>query len=138
MMRSEAPLPTCAMLMILAQVAVDEAEAKSRCCASVASPRPPEGAPEPPAHLDGGHHLGEQLRYRQPGEADQLAVARSSRANIPEPCWSQRRSEVSMAALVCCSSRTDPPPIQRITSGSALMALVLAPAPDDKPVQSPG
>jgi hypothetical protein len=29
-----------------------------------------------------------------------------------------------MAALVCSSSRTDPSPIHRITSGSALMALI--------------
>jgi len=39
------------------------------------------------------------------------------------PCWPHRRSKVSMAALACCSTRTDPPPIQRITSRSALMAL---------------
>ena len=37
-----------------------------------------------PAGLDGGRNLGEQLRYRQPGEPISSPVARSSRANIPK------------------------------------------------------
>src|SRR5258708_14291281 len=68
----------------LVQVAVDQAEAKSRCCRFGCQPAAPERASEPPADLDRWHHLGEELRYRQPGEADQLAGGAQLQGEHPE------------------------------------------------------
>jgi hypothetical protein len=66
------------------QAAIDQAEAKSRPCGLGGEPLPPEWTSEPPADLHRGHHLGEELRYRQSSEADQLPSGAQIQGEQPE------------------------------------------------------
>lgn len=100
----------------LAQMAVDEAEAKSRCCRFGGGPRPLKGRPSRQPISTAGITSWRNSSTASPVKPISLPVARNSRANIPKPCRSRWRTPISRPGVVCYSSQTDPSPIQRIAS----------------------
>ncbi len=83
---------------------------------------PPVGTPQQPANLNRRQELRHEVGNRKTGDPACSPVERISMANRPKPCLSHSRSIASTSRRVCCSSRTLPSPIHRITSGSALKA----------------
>ncbi len=66
------------------QAAVDQPELESCPRRLGGQSLPPEGAPEPPADLDGWHYLGHVLRHRKPRVSGQIAGAAYLQREQPE------------------------------------------------------